>query len=46
VFVDSSGTVKGRIAGELSDAGLATLFRALSQGRDLPITRGGAASPP
>lgn len=46
VFVDKSGNVAARIAGEISDAGLATLFRALSEGRELPITRGGAASPP
>ena len=45
VLIDKSGNVAGRLSGELPDAQIATLFRALAQGRPLPITYGGAASP-
>jgi thioredoxin-related protein len=45
VFVDRNGKVAARISGELPDAQVATLFRALAQDRPLPVTYGGGASP-
>jgi Redoxin len=45
VFIDRNGKVAARISGELPDAQVATLFRALAQDRPLPVTYGGGASP-
>jgi hypothetical protein len=45
VFTDRNGNVAARISGELPDAQIATLFRALAQDRPLPITYGEGSSP-
>jgi hypothetical protein len=38
VFVDAGGNVVARLAGDLTDAQLTTLFRALAAGQPLPIS--------
>jgi cytochrome c biogenesis protein CcmG/thiol:disulfide interchange protein DsbE len=44
VFVDASGTVVGRISGEVSEDDLKAIFTALAEGRQLPLPGAGASS--
>lgn len=44
VFVDADGAVAGRISGEVSEADLEKVFRALAAGKALPLPGVGASS--
>jgi cytochrome c biogenesis protein CcmG/thiol:disulfide interchange protein DsbE len=44
VFVDGSGKVAGRVSGEIAEADLQKIFRALAAGQPLPLPGGGASS--
>jgi cytochrome c biogenesis protein CcmG/thiol:disulfide interchange protein DsbE len=44
VFVDAEGEVAGRIAGEVSESDLRTIFRALADGKALPLPGAGPSS--